>query len=61
MNEFAGNVLGTNDHWYVTASSGRNFVPQERVFQNESIRKLSVILDVVSVTAFIVLTVVLSL
>lgn len=61
MNEFAGNVLGTNDHWCVTASSGRNFIPQERGFSKEGIRWISMILDATSVMAFLVMVVVLSL
>ena len=61
MNEFAGNVLGTNDHWCVTASSGRNFIPQERIFFKEDIKKISMIVDLVSVMAFLVMTFVLSM
>ena len=61
MGEFAGNVMGTNDHWCVTASTGRNFVPKERVFSKESVRKLSMIFDFASVMAFVVFTVVMSL
>lgn len=61
MNEFAGNVLGTNENFCVTASCGRNFVPKERVFSRESIRKLSMILDFASVMAFVVFTIVMSL
>ena len=61
MGEFAGNVMGTNDHWCVTASTGRNFIPQEKVFSKEKIRKLSMIFDVASVMAFIAFTIVMSL
>lgn len=60
MNEFVGNVMGTNDHWFVTASCGRNFVPQERMFSKESVKRLMMAIDFASVMAFVVLTFVLS-
>ena len=61
MSEFAGNVLGTNDHWCVTASSGRNFIPQERVFSRESVKRILMAIDIASVMAFLVMVIVLSI
>ena len=60
MNEFAGNVLGTNDHWCVTASGGRNFIPNE-VTMKDGVRRVGMILDAASVMAFLVMVVMLSL
>lgn len=61
MNEFAGNVLGTNDNLCVTASCGRNFVPVEREFITESLRKMCMAIDIVSVLAFVAFTIVMSI
>ena len=61
MSEFAGNVLGTSENMCVTASCGRNFVPAEREFTTDHLRRLSMALDIMTVLAFVVFTVVKSI
>ena len=61
MNEFAGSVLGTSENLCVTASCGRNFVPAEREYATDHLRRLSVAIDVMTVLAFVVFTIVKSI
>ena len=61
MSEFAGNVLGTNENLCVTAACGRNFVPKEREFTSEHLRRLSSAIDFAMVLAFVVFTIVKSI
>ena len=61
MSEFAGNVLGTSENLCVTASCGRNFVPTEREFAAEHLRRLSMAIDIATVLAFVVFTIVKSI
>ena len=61
MSEFAGNVLGTNENLCVTASCGRNFVPEEREFASDNLRRLSAALDFAMFLAFLVFTIVKSI
>ena len=58
---FVGNVTGTSENLCVTASCGRNFVPTEREFSTESMRRLSMAMDLAMVLAFVVFTIVKSI
>ncbi|MBQ9838108.1 MAG: hypothetical protein IJO56_01235 [Oscillospiraceae bacterium] len=61
MSEFAGNVLGTSENLCVTASCGRNFVPTEKEFASDQLRRLSSVIDFAMVLAFVVFTIVKSI
>ena len=58
---FVGSVTGTSENLCVTASCGRNFVPTEREFSTESMRRLSMAMDLAMVLAFVVFTIVKSI
>lgn len=61
MSEYSGNLYGANENMCITASRGRNFIPIESDWLTEGRARLIMALDVLSVLAFIVLVVVLSL